>query len=308
MPSVLPDRAQWPELTPQPGSPVWEAFCDYRMLATAGCALLLQVSHPTVGAGVHQHSAFVSDPWGRLLRTLDYVHGTVYGGPERAGTIGARVRGMHTQIKGVKGDGERYSAMEPEAFAWVHATLALGVVEGCRRFATPMSPARREAFYAQWLDVGRLIGVRERDLQRDWAGFERYARETIEHELEWTPAVPQVLDTLRSAARPAVPGLRPGVWRALRVPLSAQLQLTTVGMLPPVLRDRLGLTWSAKQRAAFAALCVGLKASGPLRVGPLRAFGPHYVRWRRAALARGDVGAAAPASTPPAAPPRTVAA
>jgi uncharacterized protein (DUF2236 family) len=201
MTSVLPDRAEWPALTPTPGSPVWAAFSDYRMLATAGYALMLQVSHPTVGAGVHQHSAFVSDPWGRLLRTLDYVHGTVYGGPELAGTIGARVRGMHRQITGFKGNGERYSAMEPEAFAWVHATLALGIVEGCRRFAAPMPAARREAFYAQWLDVGRLIGVRARDLPRDWAGFEAYARATIERDLEWTPAVPQVLDTLRCATR-----------------------------------------------------------------------------------------------------------
>ncbi|WP_445149741.1 oxygenase MpaB family protein [Baekduia sp. Peel2402] len=294
--STLPDRAEWPELAPQMGSPVWNAFCDYRMLATAGYALLLQVSHPTVGAGVHQHSAFVSDPWGRLLRTLDYVHGTVYGGPELAGTIGARVRGMHKGIRGVRDDGERYSAMEPDAFAWVHATLALGIVEGCRRFATPMSAEQREAFYAQWLQVGRLIGVRSRDLPDDWAGFEAYAQQTIERDLAWTPAVPQVLDTLRYAARPAVPGLRPGVWRALRVPMSAQLQLTTVGMLPPVLRERLGQTWSAQQRAAFAALCMGLKASGPLRVGPLREFGPHYVRWRRRALERGDVAGAGTAA------------
>jgi uncharacterized protein (DUF2236 family) len=85
--------------------------------------------------------------------------------------------------------------------------------------------------------------------------------------------------------------------------MSAQLQLTTVGMLPPVLRERLGQTWGGKQRAAFAALCVGLKASGPFRVGPLREFGPYYVRWRRQALARGDVAATAPAAAP-----RTVAA
>ena len=36
-----------------------------------------------------------SDPWGRLLRTLDYVNGTVYGGPALAGEIGRRVRDVH---------------------------------------------------------------------------------------------------------------------------------------------------------------------------------------------------------------------
>jgi hypothetical protein len=28
---------------------------------------------------------------------------------------------------------------------------------------------------------------------------------------------------------------------------------------------------------------------GPLQRGPLSDFGPHYVRWRRAALERGEV-------------------
>ncbi len=112
------------------GLTVWRAFNDIRLLSTSGYATLLQVAHPTVGHGVHQYSSFTKDPWGRLLRTLDYVHGTIYGGPELAGEIGKRVRELHRTIKGEKPDGERYSAMEPDAFAWVHATLAASVVEG----------------------------------------------------------------------------------------------------------------------------------------------------------------------------------
>jgi uncharacterized protein (DUF2236 family) len=283
MTAVLPAPDQWPALAPAPGSPVWDAFCDIRMLATAGYALVLQVAHPTVGAGVHEHSAFVTDPWGRLLRTLDYVHGTVYGGPELAGTIGARIRGMHRTIRGVRPDGARYSAMEPDAFAWVHATLALAVVEGRRAFATPMTAAQREAFYAQWLRVGRLIGVRERDLPADWAGFEPYMMNMIERDLTWTPAVGQVLATLGSAPAPAVPGLRPGLWRVLRGPMALPLQLATVGLLAPTLRERLGLPFDGVREMAFRTLCVGMKASGPFRVGPLREFGPYYVRARRLA-------------------------
>jgi uncharacterized protein (DUF2236 family) len=281
MATVLPDRTEWPALAPTPGSPVWDAFCDIRMLATAGYALVLQVAHPTVGAGVHEHSGFVEDPWGRLLRTLDYVHGTVYGGPELAGTTGARIRGLHRPIRGVRADGARYSAMEPDAFAWVHATLALAVVEGRRAFAAPMTPAERAAFYAQWRDVGRLIGVRERDLPGDWPGFETYTMETMSSTLRWTPAVPQVWATLGAAPAPDVPGLRPGLWRALRGPLALPLQLATAGLLPPALRERLSLPFDPARAAAFRTLCLGMKAAGPLRFGPLREFGPFYVRARR---------------------------
>jgi len=293
--SVLPSAEEYAALTPTPGTPVWRAFSDARMLATAGYVTLLQVTYPTVGHGVHRYSSFTKDPWGRLLRTLDYVHGTIYGGPELAGEIGRRVRGMHKTIRGTLPDGSRYTAMEPEAFAWVHATLAGGIVEGHRLFAREMSPVEKQAFWTQWLGVGRLIGVRERDLPADWAGFEAYFARVVEEELAWTPGVPEVLDTLRHAATPNVPGLPDSVWRVIRVPLAWQLNLTTIGMLPPTLRERLGLPFSRRDELTFGALAAGARASGPFRFGPFRNFGPHYVRWRRRALERGDVAASTPA-------------
>lgn len=42
-------------------------------MAASGYALLLQVAHPTVGAGVAEHSNYAQDPFGRLIRTLDYL-------------------------------------------------------------------------------------------------------------------------------------------------------------------------------------------------------------------------------------------
>ena len=172
--SVLPPPEEYAELAPKPGSPVWRAFNDVRLLGTSGYATLLQVAHPTVGHGVHQYSSFLKDPWGRLFRTLDYVHGTIYGGPELAGEIGARVRNMHTTIKGEKPDGTRYHAMEPDAFAWVHATLAASIFTGHEQLAKPMTPGEKEAFWQEWLGVGRLVGVRAGDLPDDVRGFEEY--------------------------------------------------------------------------------------------------------------------------------------
>ena len=292
MASVLPSPEEYAELAPSPGSPVWSAFNDARTLPTAGSATLLQVAHPTVGHGVHQYSSFTKDPWGRLLRTLDYVHGTIYGGPEMAGTIGARVRNMHKTIKGERSDGTRYSAMEPDAFAWVHATLAQSIFEGRRLFVRPMSDTEKEAFYREWLGVGRLVGVRERDLPDTVAGFEDYFDAVVHEKLEWTPAVPEVLDTIAGTTPPNVPGMRPGLWRVVNAPLAFQLRVATVGMLPANLRDRLGLSFGRRDRAVFDALAAASRASGPLVQGPLREFGLSYVGWRRQALARGDVAAA----------------
>lgn len=295
MASILPDPSEYAALAPRTGSPVAVAFNDVRTLSTAGYATLLQVCHPTVGAGVHQYSSFVKDPWGRLLRTLDYVHGTVYGGPDLAGSIGKRVREMHRTIRGTRDDGVAYSAMEPDAFAWVHATLASSIVEGHRLFTRAMTEPQKEAFWRQWLDVGRLIGVRERDLPTTWRDFAPYFDRTVREELVWTPAVPELLQTLERPVPPAIPGMHPTLWRVLRKPMAAQLRVSTVGMLPPVLQERLGLTLTPREQRAFRALAATSRAAGPVIRGPLAEFGPVYVKYRRAALQRGDVAAGTPA-------------
>src|SRR5438270_4842868 len=113
-PGLMPDPAGWPALVPQPGSLTWARAGDARLLICAGYALLLQVSHPTVGAGVSEHSQFRRDPWGRLLRTLDYSYTMVYGGPPAAAEMGRRIRSFHGQISGRRADGRRYHALEPE--------------------------------------------------------------------------------------------------------------------------------------------------------------------------------------------------
>jgi len=289
MTSVLPEPEEYAELTPRPGSPVWRAFNDPRLLTAAGYATLLQVAHPTVGHGVHQYSSFTKDPWGRLLRTLDYVHGTVYGGPELAGSIGRRVRQMHTTIKGERPDGTRYSAMEPDAFAWVHATLAASIVEGRRTFARPMTTAEKEEFWTQWVGVGRLVGVRPPDLPAKWADFGDYFDAMVRDVLEWTPAVPEVLETLARSGPPDLPGMPRPVWNVVRAPMALQLRVTTVGLLPAEARRKLGLQMSAADRALFTTIAAVSRASAPLVRGRLAEFGPWYVRWRSAALARGDV-------------------
>jgi uncharacterized protein (DUF2236 family) len=288
---VLPAPEEYADLVPSRRSPVWRYTSDVRLFSTAGYALLLQVAHPTVGAGVAEHSNFQQDPWGRLQRTLDYVNGTIYGGPELAGEIGRRVREMHKHIKGVRPDGERYHALEPNAYAWVHATLADSITRTHTVMGRKMSPRTTEVFWQDWLKLGRLIGVRERDLPEHWSGFGPYFQQQVDTVLEDNPTVHMVLETLRETPTPPF-AMPDGVWRAFRVPNGRTLHLITVGMLSSRLRRRLGLSWSAREERTFRGLCAASRAATPLIQGPLREFGPAYVRMRRKQLARGDVARA----------------
>jgi uncharacterized protein (DUF2236 family) len=283
MSSPLPDPTEVPALIPAPRSIVWRRAGDARGLVAAGHALLLQVSHPTVGAGVHEHSNFRNDSWGRLLRTLDYVNVTVYGGPQAAAEMGRRVFEMHKRIRGRKPDGTPYHALEPDAYAWVHATLADAIVQANERFARPMSRVETEQFWHDWRRLGRVIGVREELLPQTWADFGEYVDRMVADTLERNPAVDDVLETL---ARPQSPPPLPDfVWLAARVPLAHAQRLATVGLLPPALREKLGLDWTAAQERELRAMGRLLRAATPLMPPQLRVMGPSYLRWRGEALA-----------------------
>ena len=177
MAGVFPEHEEAVRLAVGPESITWRRAGDMRTMFGAGAALLLQVAHPTVAAGVREHSDFKADPWGRLWRTLDYVHMLVYGGPENAMSTGRAMRAMHQRIKGVAPDGRRYHALEPEAYAWVHATLAATIVGSHERFGRPLTPDQRARFWDEWRGLGRLLGIREGDLPETWAAFRAYVDE-----------------------------------------------------------------------------------------------------------------------------------
>jgi uncharacterized protein (DUF2236 family) len=287
---ILPPREEAAELIPPRGGITWRISGDARIFGASGYALLLQVTHPSVGAGVSQHSNFKEDPWGRLLRTLDYTSSVVYGGPDLAWQVGRRVREMHKRIKGVRPDGERYYALEPGPYAWVHATLAESIVRAHNLFCRPaLTPAESSEFWAEWRRMGRLIGVRYEDLPDTWPGLLDYFDRMVDDELGDTEAAQDVLTSLIAPTAPPLPGMRDWVWRVVSWPSTRAGSLATLGMLPPALRERLGVEWDEKRERRFRRMAAITQRARPLMPPQARNFGPHYLRWRREAIARGDV-------------------
>jgi uncharacterized protein (DUF2236 family) len=129
-----------------PDSVTWRYTSDWRLYFAMLYPLLLQVAHPTVGAGVRDFSDFDRRPFNRLLRTIDYVTVLVYGGADAA-AMGRRLRALHKGFEGVRPDGKRYYALEPEAYAWVHATLLETYVSAHAHFGRRMRPDQIDRFY-----------------------------------------------------------------------------------------------------------------------------------------------------------------
>ena len=286
--SVFPTETEAEGLLVGPESVSWQITSDARLNLVVLYPLLLQVAHPTVEAGVSDFSDFERRPMERLLRTADYLNLLVYGGRD-AVTAGRRLRAMHHAFRGVRKDGEPYSALEPRAYAWVHATLIASFVDGHAHFGRRMSREQVERFYREYRGLGRLIGVRDRDLPKDWAGFRTYFDSVVEDELERNEATDRVLRAARSATPAPVP--LPGVmWGAARIPAAQMIWLGGAGLLSPALRKRLGIRWTPLDELAFRGLGAVTRSCGPVLPESLTITGPAHLRRRREAIARGPLG------------------
>ena len=150
----------------EPGSAIRRIGGESALLFAGGRALLMQVAHPLVAAGVAEHSGFTRDPWGRLARTMQAVYGVIYGTTGDAARIGEAVRLSHTRVHGLLGEsiglyasGTPYHAEDPELLLWVHATLVDTALEVHERFVGPVSRADRVAFHDDMRVVGEAFGV-----------------------------------------------------------------------------------------------------------------------------------------------------
>jgi uncharacterized protein (DUF2236 family) len=172
--------------------------------------------------------------------------------------------------------------------------LAEAIVRAHNLFCRPaLTAAQSEEFWAEWRRMGRLIGVRYDDLPETWPGLLAYFDEMVDGELEDTEAAQDVLVSLLRPTAPPLPGLRRDwVWRVVSWPSTKAGSLATLGMLPPVLRDRLGVAWGPQQERRFRRLSAITRRARPLMPPQARNFGPHYLRWRREAIERGDVASA----------------
>ncbi len=228
--------------TPAPGSALWRHFGDARAGLFGPHALLLQVMHPVVDAGVKQHSRFKTEPFARLFETVRSMTTLVYGGADGAAAESRRLRALHRAIRGVDSEGSRYHSLDPEAWAWVYATLVKGAMDAQQRFGRKVPAETVERYYREARELGMVLGVRAKDLPEDWAGFEAYFDRMVETRLRDTESAHDVLRFLRELPKPFfVPRF---LWNFVTWPIVVLIDVVTVQTLPETVRAKLGLAWA----------------------------------------------------------------
>ncbi len=98
-----------------------------------GRAILMQLAHPLVAAGVGAHSGFDTGPLAyvrRMRRTISAMLSLTFGSEaeirrtvEQINAIHGRVHGRLDRTAGAYAAGTPYDATDPALLAWVHATL-----------------------------------------------------------------------------------------------------------------------------------------------------------------------------------------
>lgn len=282
-----------------PDSVAWSVFGDLTFVLGASRRLLIDVAHPIVAAGVREFSVFETDPYGRADRTLTMIMGVVYGQEEALATA-RRLRDLHKHFKGKHPDGSRWSALNPEAFHWVHASLVHGVYTQQQVLGRGWQPGEVERFYQEMRGVGRMYGVREQDMPVDWAAFCAWFDEMVVTRLERSDITDRVLAVVAGPkAPPMIPVLAaPVVWNhTLRPIAGATLALITAGLLPPHLRELLGVPWGRGREIAFGTLAAISRAVLPRLPRSVRMV-PQARRAMRRARRDGGSSRGVPAGSP----------
>jgi len=240
-----------------PGSVSWRIDRELVVLAGGSCALLMQAAHPSVAAGVAQHSDYATDPFGRLFRTLTSSFSVVFGTVADANATIRRVNAIHAAVRGERADGTAYSALDPEALLWVHATLVDTALRVYERFVAPLSAHDEQRYHEESARVAVALGV---------------------------PEVPARLDELRAwmdtmiaggvvRVTPEARGIAGTVLYPTAFPPRLAwdaAHLVSIATLRPELRRQYGIPWSAARARGMDRIAAASRRVLPWVPPPLR--------------------------------------
>jgi uncharacterized protein (DUF2236 family) len=265
-----------------PDSVTWKLHREPIMMLGGLRSLYLQALHPRAVAGISQNSGYRADPWGRLLRTSNYVGTVIYGSTDEVQLAASRLRRLHAGMSAVDpATGERFRIDEPDLLRWVHVTEVESFLTTAVRAGVRLTADEVDGYYTEQLRSAELVGL-------DPATVPSTAAEIAAYFEAMRPELSLTRDSAETALFLTVPPV-PDHWGGL--PLRLGLSLgparwaylgiagTAIGLLPVWARKMYGgLGWPTTDLAAglsvrgLRALIAAVLATLPkqYQVAPLR--------------------------------------
>ena len=231
-----------------------------------GRAILLQVAHPLVAAGVAEHSDFRKGTLSyvrRTRRTVGAMLGLTFGSAEEIRTRADRIKAIHRRVHGIlRGPtghfqaGTPYSATDPELLRWVHATIVDSQLRAYQLFVGALTVDEQDQYCAEATGIAPLLGIPDAFLPASTMELDRYLGDML------ASGVIEVTETARALARALL--FPPG--GALTGPLLWLGRLTTIGLLPPTIRAAYGFEWGESGDRRLRRACRSVR--GVVRLVP----------------------------------------
>jgi uncharacterized protein (DUF2236 family) len=214
-----------------PDTVTWRIHADPSMVVGGIRALLIQALNPLAMAAVEQSKVFQVDPWGQLERTVNYVLTTTYGDTRSALAAGARVRAVHSRVRGIDDvTGLPYSADDPALLLWVHCAEVDSFLVAYRAYGGKLSDEDADRYAGEMVKAAELVGLSRGavpDTAKDLRDYLDRARM-----LCVTPAAREGLTFLLAAP---IPLPRQVLWK---ISVAA-----AIAILPRRIRELYGLPW-----------------------------------------------------------------
>lgn len=239
----------------------WRVNAERIVLLGWSRAILLQLAHPLVAAGVFDHSDFRSTPLAtaaRLHHTVRAMLSLTFGDEGRRERTLDSIRAIHRRVHGVLAHatgpypaGTAYSAEDPALLLWVHATLIESVLLTYEQLVRPLTVVERNAYCSEARPIAVALGAREEEVPVTWGGLrdyldDRYASGVI------------VVGTEGRALATAV--LSPkGQW--LIAPVAWAHRTITIGLLPEFMREQYALAWTRRHARSHGRLVSLLRST-----------------------------------------------
>mgnify|MGYP003342378980 FL=1 len=132
-----------------PGTITWRIHSDVMAVVGGVRALFLQALEPRAFGGVQAHSRYREEPFGRLLRTAEYIGVISFGTKEEADRAAAKVRAMHKVLK----------LDEPELLLWVHNGFTDSLLNIALRSGMKLTKEDQDKYVSEQLIAAKLVGL-----------------------------------------------------------------------------------------------------------------------------------------------------
>ena len=215
----------------------WRVNREWLIALAGPRALLLELAHPAIAAGVAQHSNYRGDPFGRLYRTMKTMTEISFGMPDERRDALKHFHKCHAQVR------DRASVVRPPSFVvydardsdlqfWVLATLIDSVLRVYEKFVAPMTFADKGAYYEDCVELARVLGISRAAVPESYAAFERYMDTMVcGNALVVTQNARDIVDALFAPT--------------LRGHLTRRFSFVGIGLLPPRVRQMYEYEWAA---------------------------------------------------------------